>query len=273
MLVREVLAGMGEAVGLDPTNLNDIRTAVTEACDNVVLHAYDGAEGPMEIEVLLSSGEVEVVVRDRGTGIRPHIGREGDASGIGLLVIQALVYSVAFKGAGGAPSAEGGEGTEVRMVFATPGLLEAPRSDRPKAIEPSPIQRSELANTTVITLAPIGLARAVLPRLLSALAARANFSTDRIADAQLIADALAMHAPQSSRGDQLSLTIRVKPRDLELRIAPLRSGRARILIAGSAINGLGPVIETLTDDHRVASVGSCEMLALRMVDGRPPLAT
>jgi hypothetical protein len=27
------------------------------------------------------------------------------------------------------------------------------------------------------------------------------------------------------------------------------------------------VIEKLTDSHRVAAVGSCEMLALRMVDG------
>ncbi len=40
VLVREMLAGVADGVGLDPTHLHDIQTAVTEACNNVVLHAY-----------------------------------------------------------------------------------------------------------------------------------------------------------------------------------------------------------------------------------------
>ncbi len=39
MLVRQMLAGVAEAVELDANDLNDISTAVTEACNNVVLHA------------------------------------------------------------------------------------------------------------------------------------------------------------------------------------------------------------------------------------------
>ena len=39
LLVRETLSGMAETVGVDGVDLNDIRTAVTEACNNVVLHA------------------------------------------------------------------------------------------------------------------------------------------------------------------------------------------------------------------------------------------
>src|SRR6202012_1285777 len=71
VLVREALSGIAATVGVDEIDLNDIRTAVTEACNNVVLHAYDGEEGPLQIEVFVSSRAVEVVVRDHGTGIKP----------------------------------------------------------------------------------------------------------------------------------------------------------------------------------------------------------
>jgi anti-sigma regulatory factor (Ser/Thr protein kinase) len=280
MLVRQALTGVAEAVELDSSDLNDIHTAVTEACGNVVTHAYEGGEGPLEIEVYTSPSEIEVVVRDHGTGIRPHIGdRAEGSSGIGLLVIQALVHSVVFKGANGPASREGWDGTEVRMAFATPGghPLEASQDDaqdggfdQRDGLDTSAGEETELATTTAITIAPTRLARTVLPRLLSALAARAHFSTDRISDAQLIADAVARHIPESISGGHLDLAINVGPRDLELRIAPLRTGRARRLIDDSAVDGLGPVIEKLADGHRVAAVGSCEMLALRMLDGVPP---
>jgi serine/threonine-protein kinase RsbW len=277
MLVRQALTGVAEAVELDSSDLNDIHTAVTEACGNVVTHAYEGEEGPLEIEVYTSPSEIEVVVRDHGTGIRPHIGdRAEGASGIGLLVIQALVHSVAFKGADGPAIRPGWDGTEVRMAFATPGArpLEASQdgagdggSDQSDRLAPPAGDEAELATTTGITIAPTRVARTVLPRLLSALAARAHFSTDRISDTQIIADALAKHVPESISGGHLSLAISVTPRDLELRIAPLRAGRAERLMVDSAVDGLGPVIEKLTDSHTVAAVGSSEMLALRMVDG------
>ena len=68
MLVREVLAGVAEAAGLDAVTLNDVRTAVTEACNNVVLHAYERSEGPLEVEVYGTGNELEVLVRDHGSG-------------------------------------------------------------------------------------------------------------------------------------------------------------------------------------------------------------
>jgi hypothetical protein len=116
-----------------------------------------------------------------------------------------------------------------------------------------------------MTLAPSSLGQAVLPRVLSALAARAHFSTDRISDIQLVADSIVANAPDSISGSHLGVAVTLKPRNLELRIGPLRTGTGRRLI-DSATDGLGAVIERLTDDHRVASEDSAETLALRLVE-------
>jgi serine/threonine-protein kinase RsbW len=261
LLVREMLTGVAETIDLDSSDLYDIRTAVTEACNNVVLHAYEGEEGPMEIELGTSTGAVEVIVRDHGVGIRPRI-RAADetALGIGLPLIQALVHSVEFSDAGG-------DGTEVRMEFLTPPTrgLDALQDGE---LTPPALTDNELATTTAVTIAPASLAYKVLPRILSVLAARAHFSTDRISDAHLVADALVAHAPSSFGGDRLSITVGVRPRNLELRVGPLGVGDADRLILDSAVDGLGPVIERLTDEHRVAAVGSTEMLALQLSDPR-----
>ena len=74
MLVREVLTGVAEALALDGSDLIDIHTAVTEACNNVVQHAYAGEEGPLDVVVELAPGAVTVVVRDWGVGIPSHDG-------------------------------------------------------------------------------------------------------------------------------------------------------------------------------------------------------
>ena len=39
-VVRGTLAGLAELLAVDTPFLDDLKTAVTEACNNVVLHAY-----------------------------------------------------------------------------------------------------------------------------------------------------------------------------------------------------------------------------------------
>jgi serine/threonine-protein kinase RsbW len=263
MLVRQMLAGVAEAVELDGNDLNDITTAVTEACNNVVLHAYAGAEGPLEVEVHAGGGAVEVVVRDHGGGIASTTGSDPETVGLGLSVIRALAQHADF-------DAAQGSGTDVRMVFAAPDALALePFSEEDR--EPPAILDLDPAGAIEITVAPAPLAWTILPRLLSALAARAHFRTDRIADMQLVTDALTAQVPGSIRGSHLSIAISVEPRDLELRIAPLVAGRAKDLIADSAAaDGLGPLISKLTTSQRVATLESSddEMLALRLHDRR-----
>ncbi|HEX5852784.1 MAG TPA: ATP-binding protein, partial [Solirubrobacteraceae bacterium] len=186
MLVRQALSGLAEVVSLDAVELNDLITAVTEACNNVVVHAYEGAEGPMEVEVHACEPALRVVVRDRGVGISPRVlSAEDAAGGIGLPVIRALAHRTEFV------DRDPGPGTEVRMEFAT--------ARTPTLVEPTPEQPFEfpstdgpmrVVETMALAIAPSALARSVLPRVLSGLATRAHFSTDRIAETQLLADAL-----------------------------------------------------------------------------------
>jgi serine/threonine-protein kinase RsbW len=261
VLVREMLSGVAEAIALTAADLNDVRTAVTEACNNVVLHAYAGEQGPFELEVCIATETLTVLVRDHGGGLRGAPGGGGAASiGIGLHVIETLARDVELRDT---PNG----GTEVWMRFAAPGTHK---------LKPSPEGDAELPmlaltgspSTTTVSIAPIGLARTVLPRMVSALAARAHFSIDRISDVQLLADSLVAHAHLAMSGSHLNVGVDIEPRDLQLRIAPLEAGRARRLIGGSELVSLGRAIEKLTDRHDVARAGAYETLTLGLVDRR-----
>ena len=56
---------------LDPTieELADIKTAVSEAVTNSIIHAYDGKDGIIKIHSRLYENEIEIEVIDTGIGI------------------------------------------------------------------------------------------------------------------------------------------------------------------------------------------------------------
>lgn len=56
---------------LDPTieELADIKTAVSEAVTNSIIHAYDGKDGIIKIHSRLYENEIEIEVIDTGSGI------------------------------------------------------------------------------------------------------------------------------------------------------------------------------------------------------------
>jgi serine/threonine-protein kinase RsbW len=260
LVVHQALAGVAEKLGLDALETNDLDTAVTEVCNNVVLHAYDGQEGPLEVEVYALPGTVDVVVRDHGIGIRPHVGeRKQPHTGLGLPIVHALTQRIAYSNLAGG-------GTEVRMRFAAPNAAALEPLD-PDGLEAHVAGEAELASRIEMALAPITVARAVLPRVLSALAERACFCTERISDVRLLADTLAADARDSISASHLGVAVNLAPRSLELRIGPLRVGSAGTLL-GSTSDDLGPVLERLTDDRRVAACDSAEMLVLRLVERR-----
>jgi len=263
LVVRQALTGVADSLALNAIETNDLNTAVTEACNNVVLHAYGGNEGPLEVDVYALADAIAVVVRDHGGGMGPPPGEDAldteIASGLGLPVIHALADNVEIK-----DRAEGG--TEVRMEFDAPNAGELELNDG-KQQESSVHRHGQPPGTVALRLAPNALVRAVLPRVLSALAARAHFSTDRISDVQIVADVLAAKSVDSVSGTHLEVGVAVAPRNLALRIGPLHVGRGESLLSAAA-DGLAPVIERLTDEsHRIAPTdGSAETLELRLVE-------
>jgi anti-sigma regulatory factor (Ser/Thr protein kinase) len=110
-VVRQALAGMADALAFDPSVLSDMKMAVTEACTNVVVHAYDSDTGELEVHMLAGEDDLTIVVRDHGAGIQPKPARtEPPALGLGLPLIAALSDAFELRGTAG-------QGTEVRMTF------------------------------------------------------------------------------------------------------------------------------------------------------------
>src|SRR5205823_8782111 len=68
-VVRHAVGGLGEVLEVDDQTLSDIKLAVTEACTNVVVHAYPDAEGPMGLRASIDGRRLSLVVVDRGRGI------------------------------------------------------------------------------------------------------------------------------------------------------------------------------------------------------------
>jgi len=108
-VLRHILGGVGDALALDPDVLADLKLAVSEACTNAVVHAYDDGEpGLLDLEVSTLSAGVEVVVRDHGRGMAPRDDSPG--LGVGLPLMAGLAASLELTN-----RADGG--TEVRMSF------------------------------------------------------------------------------------------------------------------------------------------------------------
>lgn len=108
------------AAVLDPTveEINDIRTAVSEAVTNCIVHAYRNEMGKIYIRVrLFDGGKIEVQIRDRGCGIADvRKAREplfttlgGDRSGLGFSVMESFCDRVRVR-------SELGKGTTVTLT-------------------------------------------------------------------------------------------------------------------------------------------------------------
>jgi serine/threonine-protein kinase RsbW len=116
-VVRHVLGAFAEALMLPDTVIEDMRLAVTEACTNVVRHAYaDGEPGPVEILIRPTGDVLQVIVSDAGRGLGPSDDTTGP--GLGLPLIAALTHTLEIEPAGNA-------GSRLRMSFLREPRLES----------------------------------------------------------------------------------------------------------------------------------------------------
>jgi anti-sigma regulatory factor (Ser/Thr protein kinase) len=114
-VVRHAFGGLGDALEIDDQVLADVKLAVTEACTNVVVHAYPGGEGPMEVAAAILDGRLAIAVRDEGRGMLPRPDSPG--LGLGLPLIATLSETLEL---GRAED----DRTEVRMTFRLDSMLE-----------------------------------------------------------------------------------------------------------------------------------------------------
>lgn len=97
--------------------VSDVKTAVSEAVTNAVIHGYDGKEGKIHIRCRMEGAELYIEVEDRGNGIedvakameplyttRPEL----DRSGMGFAFMEAFMDQVTV-------DSTPGKGTCVKM--------------------------------------------------------------------------------------------------------------------------------------------------------------
>src|ERR687887_1100654 len=91
-VIRHVLGAFAEALRLPADLVEDMRLAVTEACTNVVRHAYEGELGTIDVVIRPSGDRLELIVSDEGSGMGPSADLSGP--GLGLPMIAALADHV-----------------------------------------------------------------------------------------------------------------------------------------------------------------------------------
>ena len=107
------------AAQLDPTleELGDIRTAVSEAVTNCIVHAYPEQLGAITLRCrILKDNILDIVIKDKGVGIpdleqamRPTFTTGGsDRSGMGFTIMESFMTSFEV-------SSHPGKGTTVHM--------------------------------------------------------------------------------------------------------------------------------------------------------------
>lgn len=103
-VVRQALAAFAADLNMTISMIEDIRRAVTEACANVIQHAYRdmGCVGTVHITCWVNGNDFIVEVSDRGIGMK-------SPEGLGIMIMRVLMDEVEIKvGKRG--------GTKVRMV-------------------------------------------------------------------------------------------------------------------------------------------------------------
>jgi anti-sigma regulatory factor (Ser/Thr protein kinase) len=266
-VVRQALTGLGDAYDIDPELLGDIKTAVTEACNNVVLHAYPESEGLVEVEADSDGEHTDVVVRDFGAGIQPRAFTEERTLGLGLPLIATLSSRFEIRGS---PDV----GLEVDMTFSAADARERrARAGFERGDFEHPFDAPRAAG---LLIQPGPLVASVSSRVTAILAARADFPLDRLADAVLVSDAIAAHASDYISGSDVGLVIEDGDGTLDFRVGPLHEGGGEGLLQQMEVPGLQS-LQRLVDEVKVErgegvpgtaeSVADAEFLSLRIGKG------
>jgi anti-sigma regulatory factor (Ser/Thr protein kinase) len=266
-LVRSMATAAGQALAFDAELLSDVNTAVTEACNNAILHAYGDRIGPLSVELAAGPEGIEVRVRDNGCGIGAHVLPEREGLKVGLALMSAVADRAEF-----ASVPDGG--TEVRLSFGaqTRGLPISWPSRLGHRDESSAWQAElhpGLTGDVVLTVSPVALLAPVLGRIGRSLAPSAGFSPQRCSDVYLLSEVLGAHAERAAEEASISVALGAHDRMLEFALAPLRPGSSAGLDRAGAPQRPDP-LAGLTEDVIVSAFDGHETLRVSMRDHLRP---
>ena len=110
--IRRAVLDSAAAHGVGKTEQFDIGLAVSEACTNIVTHAYRdvASPGPITVRTYRDPREFVVVVSDLGSGFMPRADSPGAGMGIALIARLAHRLEIAHN----EPA-----GTRLTMTFAS----------------------------------------------------------------------------------------------------------------------------------------------------------
>jgi len=245
-LLRHALAGLGEALEMEGPTIADLKTVITEACMNVVAHAYDTAAspGPLEVSAAVGDETLEVAVRDYGQGIRPLADVERRSLRLGLPLIAALTDSFEVQ--------SGGSELGTRIIMRMPLTLGGGPPDG---------EVPEVSETSIS--APAGeLLGSILSRVVSMFAARADFSVDKLSDAVLLSDAISSQGRDGFPDGTARVAVSEGDGSFTIRIGPLEDGGGQRLVDGMRIPELDASLQGLADEVRVEPGEGAEHLLI-----------
>lgn len=106
-IMRLTLYGVAIKMGFSYEEIEDMKVAVAEACNNVVVHAYDSNEpGNIDVAFVMDDSGLKIVVKDEGksfdysrtshqaSSFHDKSLSEIHAGGLGIFMMQALMDDV-----------------------------------------------------------------------------------------------------------------------------------------------------------------------------------
>lgn len=105
---REALVELAAASGATRERLASIRLATSEVLTNVVLHAYRGGPGSIQVTAAAVSEELVILISDDGRGL--HAPNNSPGLGVGLMLVSQVADGFTI-------GRRAGGGTEVQMRF------------------------------------------------------------------------------------------------------------------------------------------------------------
>jgi serine/threonine-protein kinase RsbW len=109
---RRAIAEFAERAGLSDERLDRLRLALSEAVTNVVVHAYRGRNGELQIDAAVAADEFWVLVADTGCGYQTPSKNPGFGFGLALIADACDEFVITERAHGG---------TEARMGFLLQG--------------------------------------------------------------------------------------------------------------------------------------------------------